>query len=351
MIKYSSVLDASPRRVEKRDRLTSNSQPVTISISIDFHAFLSGQSISPVCERRPLLQLGEREKRQSFVRLQRIHLACLLMIQDKYYDDRPLPLSWSRRGDDDDDRWMWFTHLSKNIMSVLILKYNQPVVVCPASALIAFDISPIPGRSNTLMISEEQYTFIHSLMKGNINASQAKVSPLSLSCSRSIRRVNLISCFVNYTRHLHDQITSLSNSICSSLTNTTHCWSSICLFMSTQTSNWLFQMRFQGESEFFCLNNRSVHWVLRGTKCPHTAVAAFNWIYCLACLSNARLASISREWRRTEATKQRPHLFNGSTTLTNSMCGENPFFQQTLWFQTEETLASNPISRSLSAFA
>lgn len=63
--------------------------------------------------------------------------------------------------------WMWFAHWS-NIMSVLILKYNQPVVY-RASGLIAFYNLP-----HTKMIkhadddpsswTEEQYTRIHSFI-------------------------------------------------------------------------------------------------------------------------------------------------------------------------------------------
>jgi hypothetical protein len=96
MIKYSSVLDESLGRKQKGQiDFEQSSVRVTISISIDFstdNRFLLWTSRTRFLPLpASLLLLSEREKLW-------IHLACLLMIQDKYYDDRPLPLSWSRTG-------------------------------------------------------------------------------------------------------------------------------------------------------------------------------------------------------------------------------------------------------------
>ena len=83
----------------------------------------------------------------------------------------------------DDDIRMWFTH-RLNIMSVLILKYNQPVVY-RASGLIAFYNLP-----HTKMIKHEdddpcrpfverRTIYIHSFMKAKRKLMMAKVSRMS----------------------------------------------------------------------------------------------------------------------------------------------------------------------------
>ena len=92
------------------------------------------------------------------------YMACLLVIQDKYYDDHPRLLSWPfiRFPYSDDDIWMWFTHWL-NIMSVLILKYNQPVVY-RTSGLMAFKMLVFDGYiPHTKMIKRWWWSFIRSL--------------------------------------------------------------------------------------------------------------------------------------------------------------------------------------------
>ena len=143
--------------------------------------------------------------------------------------------------------------------------------------------------------------YIHSVVRQGI--------PLSLNINQKSKS--------SLSRHLLDQITSLMNSICSALTNIELYSLLVAAYVCPCSlrdklivpQEWLARMKFQGESEFFCLNNRSVHRVERRHKAStllslHLIESIVSGYY-HACLPNV-FVPIYREWRRTEVTRQHP---------------------------------------------